>query len=71
MPVHVHGMRKAGAVNIENPVAMPKGGMTIFLIETAPEPRERAKPLLRAAATAASSAKSRNRSQPRLTEGPG
>jgi hypothetical protein len=31
-------MRNAGTMNIENPVAMPNGGITIFLIETAVRP---------------------------------
>ena len=35
MPAHAHGTRKAESTNIENPVAMPSGGMMIFRKETA------------------------------------
>ena len=38
MVAHAHGIRNAGRMNIENPVAMPNGGITIFLIETAVRP---------------------------------
>ena len=35
---HSHGMRHSGAANIEKPVAMPRGGMRIFLEVTAVRP---------------------------------
>jgi hypothetical protein len=28
---HVHGKRNMGTINMENPVAMPAGGIRIFL----------------------------------------
>jgi len=35
MPAQVHGTRNAGTINIPSPVAIPKGGMIIFLAVTA------------------------------------
>jgi len=35
---HVHGTRNAGRANMQNPVAMPMGGATIFFIDTALRP---------------------------------
>ena len=54
----VHGTRKAGTRNIENPVAIPSGGMMIFLTVTAVRPsrmrhaRTPSKPITAAAAEA-------------------
>jgi len=35
MPAQLHGTRNPGTTNIAKPVAIPSGGMTIFLAVTA------------------------------------
>ncbi len=35
MPAQLHGTRNAGTTNIIKPVAIPRGGMMIFLADTA------------------------------------